>query len=315
MCTYAAEAMRIKNKYGELHLLDARDQSDLLVQEVTRQGFDLDEGMIVYIGGHFYHGKDALNFISSHGESSSGFMAFCKTLFWSDAVSSLIYPWIRGARNFLLKRKHASRIDNLQLKQGPTFKAVFGSAWDILPVVMKKHYANRPYGDDEVIVEGILDVMCKQPLKFMAPLMKLMGQIPTHTERGVPVTVKFQSDRDTKAFHFNRTFYFKSMKTYTFKSRMVRVKDNEIIEIMKFGLGWRMLYSWDGQKVVLAHKGYGLSLLGHIIPVPLTFILGRGYAEEIAVDDETFDMMTSITHPWWGKIYEYKGRFKVTKEA
>ncbi len=180
---------------------------------------------------------------------------------------------------------------------------------------MKKHYANRPYSHDVVVVEGVLDVICKQPLKIMAPLMKLMGQIPAHTESNVAVTVKFSSDPDSKAFHFNRIFHFKDMPTYEFMSRMVQIRDNEIIEIMKFGIGWRMLYLWDGQKVILQHKGYGLSLFGHIIPLPLTFILGRGYAEEIAVDDNTFDMMTSITHPWWGKIYEYKGRFKITKEA
>ena len=38
----------------------------------------------------------------------------------------------------------------------------------------------------------------------------------------------------------------------------------------------------------------------------------KGYAEEIAVDDNTFHMNTHISHPWWGKVYEYKGRFKIT---
>jgi hypothetical protein len=25
-------------------------------------------------------------------------------------------------------------------------------------------------------------------------------------------------------------------------------------------------------------------------------------------------MIVHITHPWWGRIYEYKGRFRVIKE-
>ena len=193
----------------------------------------------------------------------------------------------------------------------PIFKSIFGDSWHNLPSVMKKHYANRPYTDDMTVVEGKLDVMCKQPLKFLAPLMKLMGQIPTYNEENVPVTVHFQSDKDTKAFYFNRTFNFKNTKSYAFKSLMVQIKGNEVIEIMRFGLGWKMLYLWNGEKVVLKHRGYALRLFGYFIPLPLTLLIGKGYAEEIAVDDKTFDMITHITHPLWGKIYEYKGRFKI----
>ena len=197
----------------------------------------------------------------------------------------------------------------------PTFKSIFSNGWDDLPPVMKKHYANRPYTDDETVVEGTLDVMCKPPLLWLAPLMKFMGQIPARNEQGVPVTVRFKSDKESKAFHFNRTFNFGGAKPYTFRSRMVQIRDNEVIEIMRFGLGWKMLYLWDGEKVVLQHRGYALRLFGHFIPVPLTLLMGEGYAEEIAVNDDTFDMITHIIHPWWGKVYEYKGRFKVTKEV
>lgn len=194
----------------------------------------------------------------------------------------------------------------------PIFKSIFGESWEALPPIMQKHYANRPFTGDETSVEGTLDVMCKAPLKWLAPLMKLMGQIPTHNEKDVPVTVQFQSDNDTNAFHFNRTFRFKNTKPYIFHSRMVQIKDNEVIEIMRFGLGWKMHYLWDGEKVMLQHKGYVLRLFGHFIPLPLTLLIGEGYAEEIAVDDDTFEMITYITHPWWGKIYEYKGRFGVS---
>lgn len=197
----------------------------------------------------------------------------------------------------------------------PIFKNIFGKSWDELPVVIHKHYANCPYTDDVTIAEGTLNVMCKGPLKFMAPLMKAMGQIPAHTENGVPVTVKFQSDKNSKEFQFNRTFKFRNAEPYAFRSRMLQIKDNEVIEIMQFGLGWKMLYRWTGEKVVLEHRGYALRLFGYFIPVPLTMLVGKGYAEEIPIDENTFDMMTDITHPLWGKIYEYKGRFKITKEC
>lgn len=197
------------------------------------------------------------------------------------------------------------------MNEYPIFKNIFGRDWDSLPPVMHKHYANRPYSDDMTTVEGTLDVMCAGPIKFLAPLFWLMCGIPPHTEKNVPVTVNFTSDKDSNSFHFKRIFHFKKCKEYSFNSRMIQVKDNEVIEIMRSGFGWRMRYVWEDNRVKLKHEGYIIHLFGRSIPLPLTFLMGEGNAEEVAIDDNTFDMVVTITHPWWGKIYEYKGRFKV----
>lgn len=200
-------------------------------------------------------------------------------------------------------------------KPEPIFKSVFGASWNALPPVMKKHYANRPYSNDLATVEGTLDVKCAAPFRLLAPLMKLAGQIPLRTERNVPVTVDFQSDMSSPMFHFNRGFRFKNTAPYSFRSRMVQVNGNQVAEIMRLGLTWKLEYLWDGRKVFLRHRGYALHLFGAFIPLPLTALLGTVYAEEMAIDDDTFEMINRITHPWWGTIYEYKGRFTVTKEV
>lgn len=312
ICTQAAEALRIKQDYGALHTLNVRESNnDPLIAAINRLGLDLDEGMVIYADGKFFHGKDALKFIASYGDNKNVFMMAFKGLFWSNGISSLMYPWMRGARNWFLKRKNVQRIDNLELKNEPIFKSIFGDKWEELPPVMKRHYANRPYTQDITTVNGVLDVMCKPPLLYLSPLMKLLGQIPTRNETNVPVTVHFQSDVNSKSFSFNRIFNFANGKPYKFQSRMLQIKGDEVIEIMRFGLGWKLQYAWDGEKVILSHKGYALQIFGHLIPLPLTILMGAGYAEERPVDDNTFDMETHITHPWWGKIYEYKGRFEV----
>jgi hypothetical protein len=206
------------------------------------------------------------------------------------------------------------RIDNLGLKTEPIFKAVFGHAWPNLPLVLQKHYANRPYTDDVTIVHGTLDVMCAGPIKIFAWLFWLMRGIPPCNETDVPVDVYFESDRHSKCFHFTRIFNFKTRQAYHFKSRMLPIKDNEVIEIMPFGLGWRLNYVWEDECVKLKHKGYVLHAFGHFIALPLTFLIGQGNAEEVMVDDHRFNMNMTITHPWWGKIYEYKGQF-TTKDS
>ncbi len=115
MCTNAAKAIRIRKKYGAIHILNARTDNHPLIDQITQRNIDLDEGMVIYANDIFYHGKTALKFMARYGEGSNSFTAFCKTLFWSDTIAAITYPWMRGTRNFLLKRKNAPRIDNLNL--------------------------------------------------------------------------------------------------------------------------------------------------------------------------------------------------------
>ena len=193
----------------------------------------------------------------------------------------------------------------------PIFKAVFGKSWVALPPVMKKHYANRPFSNDHTFVKGTIDIFCKAPLIWLAPLLQVMGQIPAKNANNIPVTVDFQSSYKNSGFQFNRLFYFIENKPYAFRSYMLQIAGDEVIEVMRFGIGWKTRYYWDGDKIVLSHRGYAIKFFNWFLPLPFTLLLGKSYAEERAVDDNTFDMLTHITHPWWGKIYQYKGRFEV----
>ena len=316
ICTRAADALRIKQKFGALSTLNARENDDHpLVEEISRQGLDLDEGMVIYHDGDLHHGKDALRFMAKHGRPENGLMAACKSLFWSAGLARLMYPWMKGCRNWLLKRKNAGRIDNLNLKDEPIFKSVFGDDWDTLPPVMKKHYANRPYTDEVYTIDGVLHLYCKPPLLWLGPLINLMGQVPILNKNEVPVTVNFESDKHSKAFHFKRIFKFPGRKPHVFNSRMFHLKDNQVAEHMKYGLVWISTYLWDGEKIVLDHKGYALKLFGHFIPLPLTLLIGAGSAVEKPIDDRTFSMETWIKHPWWGEMYGYRGRFTLTENT
>lgn len=314
MCSSVAHGLRIKGEFGSIHLLDARTSGDdPLFIEATRRGIDLDEGVLIAAGGRLFHGRHAFKFMARFGDASNLLTAMVRGVMWSDWVSGVIYPWMRQIRGMLLKRRGVARIDNLDLKREPIFKPIFGAAWDDMPKVFHLHYANRPYTSDRVRVVGVMDVACAGPMKVLAPLINLLGQIPARNETDVSVAVEYQSDPYTKAFTFVRGFDFAGRAPYMFRSRMLQVESGDVVEVMRFGLCWRLRFDWDGGKVTLNHLGYALNLFGHFLPLPLTWILGAAYCEETAVDDRTFDMITDITHPLWGRVYEYKGRFKVVE--
>lgn len=316
LCKSAALALRIKQDYGTLHLLNAREELHQLIEQVNARGLSLDEGMVIVDGESFYHGKDALIFMARYGDNKGLFNRGNKWLFRSASVAAFLYPIMRSVRNVLLKLRRVSLINNLSpeatSKSSPIFKSIFSAAWSDLPPVMHKHYANRPYTDDVTIVRGMMDVSCSGPIKMFAPLLRFMGSVPPFNETDVPVVVRFESEPTSKAFHFKREFQFKNRKPYYFNSYMLQ-RGDEVIEVMRFGLVWRTVYIWEIDRVKLKHKGYAIKLFGFLIPLPLTLLLGEGNAQEIPVDDNTFDMRVEMTHPLWGLIYEYKGRFEVIK--
>lgn len=316
LCSRAALALRIKKAYGALHLIDARKNLEHpLVQQLTALQLDLDEGMVLYDGVRFHHGKDALKLMARYAERKGLFNLFTKSLYWSDFLASVTYPPMRATRNWLLRRKKAAPIDNLSLKAEPIFKPIFGDSWNHLPAVMHRHYANRPYSQDYSRVEGYMDVMSAGMVKWLAALLWVMKGIPPANEQNVKVTVDFTSEPNSRTFHFNRCFHFAERGPYRFRSRMVLVEGDEVIEIMASRLGWRTQVIWQDQCVKLQHRGYVIYLFGCFIPLPVTWLLGVGHAEETAIDDNSFDMFMEIIHPLWGKIYGYQGRFQIVADA
>lgn len=229
-------------------------------------------------------------------------------------MKRVLYTWINSLRHLLLRYLGAPPIDNHHLGDRPTFEAVFGSSWEQLPVVMKKHYANRPYSRDRTIVDGTMNVECRWPLKLARPFYRLLGSVPLVTEYAVRCTVHFDSFPNSRAFGFHRHFWFVRRRYYSFRSRMLPVGGDKVIEIMRFGFCWCMRYQWRDNKVMLIHDGYGLFWFNRLFSLPITWLVGRGDAEEVALDDDRFAMKVAITHPLFGEMYSYSGTFTVTGE-
>ena len=196
--------------------------------------------------------------------------------------------------------------------QDPTFKSIFGDKWDALPPVMKKHYANKPFSNDVVTVKGKMNFVIAPWARWIMPLFKWCNILVPYQGNNIDATVSFRSEKDNDVYQFDRWIAFPNQKPYHFLSKMNPTGGDEIVEKFWCRIGWRMKYDFDGEKVLLLHKGYTLNLFGLIIPFPISFIMGKGYAEEIAIDENSFKMRTTITHPLFGVYYEYNGVFTVT---
>lgn len=113
-CDYYCKLARIRSSVGRLRLVNARD-GGAIMDEITAAGFDIDEGMVLKMGGELYYGADAIHMLSLLS-SRSGF--FNRLTYWTfryRGMAKVLYPVLRSARNLLLKMLGISRINNLRL--------------------------------------------------------------------------------------------------------------------------------------------------------------------------------------------------------
>lgn len=198
-------------------------------------------------------------------------------------------------------------------QKDPIFATIFGENWANMPKVFHKHYANRGYSEDVTIVEGLMDV-------YIAPILRPFGWVLALTRtlvpinaQNIPVIVRFLSEPNSNAFWFDRVFKPKGKSSIGFKSRLMPIGDNRVIEYTKSGLAWKAAYEFVDNRVVLHHHGYVLRIFGLNLHLPLDWLFGQSTAFEEAIDDNSFRMYMQIKHWLFGKLYSYEGVFNIVK--
>jgi len=101
-CSSYVKFVRLQDSFGRLHLIDAR-QGGELVNSVIKQGFDLNEGMVLVYQNRFYHGADCINILALMSTRSGFFNRINAAIFRNATVSNLLYPILRVGRNTTLK--------------------------------------------------------------------------------------------------------------------------------------------------------------------------------------------------------------------
>lgn len=119
-CQMYCRMVRIRESFGELELLDAR-QGGVLVAEITDRGWDIDQGMVLKLDQELYYGVDAIHALSLISSRSGLFNRFNYWIFKSPLRAKLFYPVLKSCRNVLLKILGRSKINNLDLPQNDHF--------------------------------------------------------------------------------------------------------------------------------------------------------------------------------------------------
>ena len=119
-CNAYSQLVRIRQSVGELQLVNAREDSAVM-RELTAQGLDIDQGMVLIIANSTYYGSDAIYMLSLLSSRSGVFNRLNYHLFKSRRMAKVLYPLLRGCRNVLLKLMRKRKINNLGLPGNDRF--------------------------------------------------------------------------------------------------------------------------------------------------------------------------------------------------
>jgi predicted DCC family thiol-disulfide oxidoreductase YuxK len=119
-CNAYCQVVRIRESVGDLRIVDARENA-VVMNEITAQGLDIDQGMVLKIGDQLYYGSDAIHTLALIGSRSGIFNRVNYWIFRSKAASSILYPFLRFCRNSLLKILGKTKINNLGAEDNDKF--------------------------------------------------------------------------------------------------------------------------------------------------------------------------------------------------
>lgn len=108
-CSRYVALVRLRDSVGPVRLVNAREP-DPLVADLRRQGYDLDEGMILLYGGRTYHGADCITMLAMLSTPVGPFNRLNAAIFRSPTASRLLYPVLRTGRNAVLRLLGRTRI-------------------------------------------------------------------------------------------------------------------------------------------------------------------------------------------------------------
>ena len=120
MCDAYCRMVRLRESVGTLKLVDAR-AGGAPMDEITRRGLDIDQGMVLVVDDVMYYGADAICALSLMSGGSGLFNRLNHWVFRSRTRSRVLYPLVRDMRNLVLKALRRSRINNLQLQGNDRF--------------------------------------------------------------------------------------------------------------------------------------------------------------------------------------------------
>jgi hypothetical protein len=198
-------------------------------------------------------------------------------------------------------------------KPQPVIKQALGGHWNQLSHIIKQHYNICPGENTSLTLRGEMSEVYHSKIAklFLLP-GRIFGALVPYRGKNIPTVVKnWTSSSNSKAMYWYRTLHFPNRSPVIFQSRMEHLKENKIVEYVRYGLGIRMALFEEDQALVYKSQGYILKLGELKLTIPDWMILGHARIVEKALTEKMLHLDFEIVHPLFGKTFSYTGVFSI----
>lgn len=101
-CARYTAWMDIQAHFGPMKLVNLRENPALLA-DLERRGYDVDNGMVLFHDGEYFHGVDAVHRVALISTDSGMFNKINRFIFRHRWLSRILYPVMVFGRNLTLK--------------------------------------------------------------------------------------------------------------------------------------------------------------------------------------------------------------------
>jgi len=197
------------------------------------------------------------------------------------------------------------------MSEKSVFQIVLGDDWVKLGSIIQRHYFLKPKSNDYICVSGeMTEISHSLVAKLLIPFGLLFGAVVPFKGKNIPTDVHYRSNPTNLNIYWDRVFKFDRFD-FHFKSYMQPVKQNEVIEFVRFGIGIRLAVTAEEGALVFRDTAYLWRVFGFMLPIPGRWLMGKVYVEERPIDDQYFSMKMTLIHPLFGPLFRYSGRFEL----
>lgn len=188
-----------------------------------------------------------------------------------------------------------------------------GKEWHNLPAVIQRHYSLSLNSNS--CVKGQMEIGYPHYLLPLIYLIHLCGGLVFKRGKEITTQVTKTVSKENSQLNWQRRLKYPQHKEDYFYSHMIHIKDNELVEFVRFGFGLRLLVSVADGQLIYRSNGHIWQYKNFRLTFPDWLLLGTATIIERPISDQTFRLDFSIRHPLLGISYWYQGEFNYCPES
>ena len=179
---------------------------------------------------------------------------------------------------------------------------MLGADWDKLPPALQAHYRGGT-----TIESGHMDIAYPRYMQPVLYVLAMLGALVKRGGRDIATVVHKQVIGER--LYWQRTLRYPDGSVARFNSVWTLTGNGQLIEFVNPVLGLQMAPFVSGAQLHYRGVRFVARLGPLLLPIPEWLALGHTTIVEEAVDDSHFVMDFRLTHPLFGEVFRYAGKF------